>query len=65
MRRIDLNDLSFAAKLKSDLMILLWDLEKESLPQQENFLDEFRSVIGEFIEFESILQESFKPNSNN
>ncbi|MEK3867922.1 hypothetical protein MKX34_11945 [Paenibacillus sp. FSL R5-0636] len=65
MRRIDLNDLSFAAKLKSDLMILLWDLEKESLPQQENFIDEFRSVIGEFIEFESILQESFKPNSYN
>ncbi|WP_438497994.1 hypothetical protein [Paenibacillus sp. IHBB 3054] len=65
MREIDLNDLSYAAKMKSDLMYLLWRLEQENLPNQKIFKEELRVIVGEFIEFESNLQESFLAKSNN
>lgn len=62
MREIDLNDLSFAAKLKSDLMYLLWRLEHENHCSGESLLSDFRITVCEFIEFESFLQSSFTEN---
>lgn len=64
MRKIDLSDLSFAAELKSDLMYLLWNMENERNPSLQPFTDELRSIIREYVEFESTLQESLITESN-
>lgn len=59
MKQIDMNDLSFAAKIKSDVMYVLWSVETESVLSKERIVEELQDIVAEFIEFENSLHDDF------
>jgi hypothetical protein len=56
MSVIDMNDLSYVAKIKSNIMNIYWQLSQENLCTKNEAAQDIISVISDIIELESNLQ---------
>jgi hypothetical protein len=57
MRNININDLSLMAKLKSDLLFILWQIEKGCQLDETDIVNDLKRTVAEFIDFEMGLSE--------